>query len=1475
MSQKPPFATIGDEPIEARIVAWVLGDASAFEATELERLCDERPELLVFRRRMRALHGLLSEAETAEPDHSIKLSPEKRRVLDEIFGVEEPPNVVDHSRAARSRSHLWRKGLLAIAACLVLVAGLAALFSSGSISVLSAHKNAAMAKNERKAASAGNSEVMLEELKKAIRIQEDAVEERRKVLANIVRSKGIAYYGLDSYQRAGDMDGDGGAKNSMDTFNQLEGEKAQLEGLIQGLLKYDGDQLMTYASGLALPDNTVQSLYPKYLAEKTKLEQLKIDGLADQHPTLQAHEKLAESLKKQLDEGVVSLRDTLQAKLELADARFKRAQISKNEKRGDAIKRGLDAQEYVDAKREFESEQEMLQQMKLKLIGEEIASKMPDDDKSRIMVFRGMDGSESLARRAPAAGPKASDNQVPLKTASTTTKRVEATAASDNLVPLKTDLPPELIEGTPSPIVLNRATPAPASKPASESATKPGETDVAQRSAAKSSGESASLGGPPDLAANTKRPAAAAASPMEPATGEFLSAEEETSAADGQAAPGSGKRHKMMAVTGGKRVIVDGDRSTFKLPPQLEQGERFGEMAPLTSLGGMGGVGAGLGFGGGGGGGAGGLLGGPGAAAHGFGSGSGTRFRYATDYSSKADFDLPGADSDRGSGAMADAFSGGDKADKHEVAPTGFTGFVEYGSPIQSPQDGNGLPAAATPPPAAPPTPAPANSPAIVTWGLQKDIAGGPSDATKDAGGKHRSESRLMLSDSKDALQVVPESAKPASAGEKNDAIPTLGDLPIVGKLFAAKDTDRDGRLANRDKANDASRSRSPEEVDMGQQGQALAEELAEAPGKTAEAKSTSEIIREFDGKAKAAATTPAATESVAAPPAATMSAAMLPAIHDAEVAGKELAFPEKHAQAGDAIVTNGILKPVAPRQDKISADGQKSADLSDLVQLKKSRLQTAQVDSDRYLVEARDAYAKNNYQQAYDNYAKGLELLPDAPATKDRREFLRKSLGDVAVALANDAIKDGKNDEAKEWLGKAVEWNPDNEAARQKVVADVASEATAADVPYSTFSLSISDISFKMTQASMARGERPEPSLIKVEQFYNAVDYGDPAPGPNEAVAGRVEQAAHPVIPGRNLVRVAVRTGAAGRSAAQPLRLTLLVDQSGSMARDDRRAAMALALKQLAGLLTKNDLVTVIGFSRSPRLLADGLAGDQGAKLSELVNQAASEGGTNLEEAMKLGEQMALRHQTAGAQNRIVLFTDGAANLGDADPSRLADKVTAMRQKGLAFDIAGIGTTNLNDQLLAELARHGNGRYCVVGAETDAGSSFARQLAGAFRPAAENVKVQVRFNPQRVGRYKLLGFEEHRLKTEDFRNDAVDAAELAAEEAGVALYQVEPLAEGSGELGEASLRFRDAASGRMVERTWTIPYDAAAPAFDRATPSLQLAGLSLLAAEKLRGGPLAEAIDFKQFVVPRATVKQFYSNSRRVAEMLEMVDKL
>lgn len=435
--------------------------------------------------------------------------------------------------------------------------------------------------------------------------------------------------------------------------------------------------------------------------------------------------------------------------------------------------------------------------------------------------------------------------------------------------------------------------------------------------------------------------------------------------------------------------------------------------------------------------------------------------------------------------------------------------------------------------------------------------------------------------------------------------------------------------------------------------------------------------------------------------------------------------------------------------------------------------------------------------------------------------------------------------------------------------------EINASDQPYSTFSLHVSDVSFLLAQAALARGQLPDGDSIRPEEFYNAFDYGDPAPGPGEKIACHIEQAAHPVLQERNLVRIAMKVAAAGRGDGQPLRLTVLLDTSGSMEREDRAASVRRAMEVLTSLLGPKDAVTLIGFARQPRLLAEEVPGNQAAKLVGMVAHTPREGGTNMEEAIKTASELALRHYEAGGQNRVVLLTDGAANLGDADPEQLSKLVERLRQQGVSFDACGVGADGLNDGILEALTRKGGGRYYFLNQPEDADEGFARQLAGAFRPAAENVKMQVRFNPSRVGKYRLIGFEKHRLNQEDFRNDKVTAAQLAAEEAAVALYQVQVLPEGEGEVGEVFVRFRDPSDGRMVEQSWTIPYDAAAAALERAAPSMQLAATASLLAEKLRGGAPANAVDLDALAPVVAQVRNHYAQQERVRQLAEMFEQV
>ena len=453
----------------------------------------------------------------------------------------------------------------------------------------------------------------------------------------------------------------------------------------------------------------------------------------------------------------------------------------------------------------------------------------------------------------------------------------------------------------------------------------------------------------------------------------------------------------------------------------------------------------------------------------------------------------------------------------------------------------------------------------------------------------------------------------------------------------------------------------------------------------------------------------------------------------------------------------------------------------------------------------------------------------------------------------------------------KKEEDKPVVRPAAQRVEPPADAEVRAAQEGVSTFSLHVGEVSFRLAQAALARDELPDPARIRPEEFYNALDYGDPAPTAAEKVTARIEQAAHPVLQQRNLVRVAVKVAATGRGPGTPLRLTVLLDTSGSMERDDRAATVRRALGSLASLLGPADRVTLIGFARTPRLLAEAVPGDQARSLVRIAAGVPAEGGTNLEEALKLAAELARRHRAEGALNRIVLLTDGAANLGDAVPARLAAVIEGLRRERIALDACGIGLDGLDDEILEALTRHGDGRYTVLNTPEDADAGFAKKLAGAFRPAAENVKLQVRFNPARVGAWRLVGFEQHRMKAEDFRNDAVDAAELAAEEAAVALYQVEVLPQGEGEIGEVFVRFRDPTGGAAIERSWPIAHEARAPAFTRAAPTLKLAATAALLAEKLRGGTLASQFKLGELEPTVTVLRTHYVGVPRVEELAAM----
>ncbi len=483
---------------------------------------------------------------------------------------------------------------------------------------------------------------------------------------------------------------------------------------------------------------------------------------------------------------------------------------------------------------------------------------------------------------------------------------------------------------------------------------------------------------------------------------------------------------------------------------------------------------------------------------------------------------------------------------------------------------------------------------------------------------------------------------------------------------------------------------------------------------------------------------------------------------------------------------------------------------------------------------------------------AAGAMIIGDDSSLARLGEPAAQSRKDVPRVLNRPADKPVELAKRKKELVEQVLKEKDGEEAapqpRLPAPEPQPEIATSANA-FSTFSLNVSDVAFKLAAASLEQGKMPELATVRSEEFINAFDYRDPEPAPGAPLAFTSELARYPFAQNRDLLRLSVKTAAAGRQPGRALNLVLLLDNSGSMERADRVRILQEALRVLSAQLQPQDKLSVVTFARTPRLWADGLAGDKAAEVTARVGEITPQGGTNLAAALDLGYATALKHYRPGSINRVVVLTDGAANLGDVNPDALKQKVETNRQKGVALDCFGIGWEGYDDAVLEALSRNGDGRYGFINTPEEAATNFATQLAGALRVAASDVKVQVEFNPRRVTAYRQIGYAKHQLKKEQFRDNTVDAAEIGAAESGNALYALEVNPRGVGDLATVRVRFKVPGTSDYKEHEWTVPFTTSTPPLEQASPALRLAGTASAFSEWLVASPHAGEVTTDQLL--------------------------
>ncbi len=426
-----------------------------------------------------------------------------------------------------------------------------------------------------------------------------------------------------------------------------------------------------------------------------------------------------------------------------------------------------------------------------------------------------------------------------------------------------------------------------------------------------------------------------------------------------------------------------------------------------------------------------------------------------------------------------------------------------------------------------------------------------------------------------------------------------------------------------------------------------------------------------------------------------------------------------------------------------------------------------------------------------------------------------------------------------------------------------------------STFGLDVDTGSYSLVRRQLAAGQWPAAGQVRVEEMVNYFDYGDMPPEEGD-FALRADLAPAPFGSRDNthLLRLNIRTRdvlAAERPAAL---LVFVVDISGSMARSSRLPLVKEALILLLQQLRSEDRVALVAYGSRGRIVLEPTADLD--RLRQAIEGLRSEGATNVEEGLRLAYGIAAGHRQAGRIQRVILCSDGIANVGATTPDGLLEAVQQHAQQGVELTTVGFGMGDYNDPLMEQLADRGNGRYAYVDSLDEANRLFVENLSGTLQTLAAEARAQVVFEADEVIRYRLLGYENRAIEDHRFRDDRIDGGEIGAGHSVTVLYELElaePLRPG-GLLANLHLRYASVAQGEMIELVHPILGRDVVDGWQQAPPAWRLSSVVAAFAEGLRRGPKDRSVDFDTLLRHGQQLSPAFLGDRDVVELVALIAK-
>ena len=428
-------------------------------------------------------------------------------------------------------------------------------------------------------------------------------------------------------------------------------------------------------------------------------------------------------------------------------------------------------------------------------------------------------------------------------------------------------------------------------------------------------------------------------------------------------------------------------------------------------------------------------------------------------------------------------------------------------------------------------------------------------------------------------------------------------------------------------------------------------------------------------------------------------------------------------------------------------------------------------------------------------------------------------------------------------------------------------------DENVSTFGMDVDTASYTIARRWLRDGNMPDRDSIRTEEFINYFnqDYTDS----NDLFSIHAEGARSEFgQPNYHMLKIGIKAREITVRDRKPANMIFVVDVSGSMDRENRLELVKKSLRRLAEGLKSDDRLGLVIYGSRGEVIS-GLTADQRA-IFAAIDRLRPGGVTNAEEGLVLAYNMAWKGFQKDRINRVILCSDGVANTGQTGADAILERVRGYANDGITLTTLGFGMGNYNDVLMEKLADRGDGNYYYIDTLEEADRIFSNGATAMLQTFASDAKIQVEFNPAAVDRFRLLGYENRRLETEDFLDDTVDAGEVGAGQTVTALYELRmkdgPLEYAGEPIADVRVRYRNVNTRLVEQNHQTIFIQDISRDFGQAGPRFRFTAAVAEFAEILKKSYWAKDSDLKRVLEVAEQAVQTIAPDERDTEFIGLV---